>query len=122
MPRPGPIKGVSKWRWYLVKREKDGKYFTGAARAIDKPDRHGRQGPVYRFGKLEDARAYRLKEAFTMLCRIRRQQRIRERYFNYGRGAGKKHKRQTFLPPTTYVLEVRGDPKAEIKYPWEMPM
>lgn len=97
--KPGPKKGVSRWHWYAIKRERDGKYYTGKSRS------------AYRFGKLEDAPTWRIKEAFSLLCRIRRHYRKRER-----------HLRVYAWRPETFALEVLGDPKAKVRYPWPMPM
>lgn len=84
-----------KWRWYLIKRVRDGSYLISY--------------PVFRFGSRSKAIAYRLTPAFSLLCRMRRRCRERER------------KRKHRSAPETFVLEVKGDPKARVNYPWRMP-
>jgi len=110
MPKSGPKKGISRWQWYVIKRVRDGKYYIGAVHKS------------YRFGSLDDARSWRVKPAFSMLCRIRRQHRLRERCRIQGRDGQKRQLRATPKPPETFILEVKGNPRAEVRYPWPMPM
>jgi hypothetical protein len=96
MAKRGPKPGA-RWQWYIIRRERDGQYFTGT---------HQR---AFLFGPRDQAVTFRLKPGFSTLCRIRRRFRERER------------KRPTHLPPETFVLEVQGNPKAKVNYPWDMP-
>ena len=112
MGKRGPKKGISKWHWHVIKRVRDGKYYVGSP-----------SPQSYRFSPdIKSAPAWRLKEAYSMLCRIRRTHRMRERYRIQGKDGAVRRARATFFPPETFVLEVLGDPKAKINYPWRMPM
>jgi hypothetical protein len=114
MAKRGPKKGESRWRWYVIRRDTDDKYYAGVSRSGERASPRFSSNP-------NDAMYYRVRPAMSVLCQLRRQQRIRERYFNYGTGREKRHRRRTFKPPVTFRLEVKDDPKAKVYYPWQMP-
>ena len=93
MGKRGPKPG-SKWHWYVIKRVSDGMYYVN---------------PPRRFGPLGSARSWRLRPAFSTLCRLRRYYRTQER----------KHRKLQI--PETFVLEVKGNPRSRVNYPWRMP-
>lgn len=114
-PKPG-----SKWRWYYIKRVRDGKYFEAAIQ------RASPGSVTYRFTSDKDrARTFRLKAGMSMLCRIRRRFRLREHNHMLALGQKYAYRRRTRrarpLPPDLLVLEVQGDPEATINYPWRLP-